>query len=126
MFLHISQFQKSKNNIVSQFQSESVYVKHLKEEHNCTPEDLEEAEVNIKSCFVLYHILHPRPYHCNDWRDGQTTDTSQWLHAYCIWLLYHMEEGNFVLPQFNQFYSFYFLAIGSGSPCKFPREGQDI
>ena len=53
MFLRISQFQKSKNKIVSQFQSESVYVKHLKEEHNCTPEDLEEAEVDIKSCFVL-------------------------------------------------------------------------
>ena len=27
------------------FQSESTYVRHLKEEHNCTPEDLEEAEV---------------------------------------------------------------------------------
>ena len=32
-------------------QGEIAYCRHLKEEHNCTPEDLEEAEV--RSCFVF-------------------------------------------------------------------------
>ena len=40
----------SKNHLkLFYFQSESCYVRHLKEEHNCTPEDLEEAEVGRNS-----------------------------------------------------------------------------
>ena len=90
MFLHISQFEKSKNNIVSQFQSESVYVKHLKEEHNCTPEDLEEAEVNIKSCFVLFHILHcalstpARTIVMIDVTDKQRIQVSDYMHMIVV------------------------------------------
>ena len=44
--------------ITSIFQSESNYVRHLKEEHNCTPEDLEEAEVRV----VLFRLIKPSHY----------------------------------------------------------------
>ncbi len=45
--------------IVSLFQSESIFLRHLKEEHNCTPEDLEEAEVRTNVAFASRYFLIP-------------------------------------------------------------------